>query len=129
MLTEYQDVGGSERASGRFPSKGFEIQVNNSHTDRDPNAAVSYHVADVLDDSPAKDDEWFTEDIVVEGDTITRGRERQAAWCSGRSRADWNGGREGLGPQDRAARAPSRSRATIPRAPSTTRTSGSSRCD
>ena len=34
VLTEYQEVGGNDRASGHFPSKGFEIQVNNSHTDR-----------------------------------------------------------------------------------------------
>src|ERR687884_250191 len=27
VLTEYESVGGNERASGRFPSKGFEIQV------------------------------------------------------------------------------------------------------
>src|SRR5262245_29802291 len=34
VLTEFQEVGGNVRATGRFPSKGFEIQVNNSHTDR-----------------------------------------------------------------------------------------------
>src|SRR6478752_7213001 len=70
VLTQYQEVGGSERASGRFPSTGFEIQVNNSHTDRVRTGSL-YHVQDVLDDSPAKDDEWFTEDIIVKGDSIT----------------------------------------------------------
>ncbi len=70
VLTEYQEVGGSDRASGHFPSKGFEIQVNNSHTDRVRTGSL-YHVSDVLDDSPAKDDEWFTETITVKGDTIT----------------------------------------------------------
>ena len=35
VLTELQEpAAGVVRASGRFPSKGFEIQVNNSHTDR-----------------------------------------------------------------------------------------------
>src|SRR5437879_137834 len=34
VLTECQETGGNVRATGRFPSKGFEIQVNNSHTDR-----------------------------------------------------------------------------------------------
>jgi Domain of Unknown Function (DUF1080) len=95
VLTEYQDVGGNERASGHFPSKGFEIQVNNSHTDRIRTGSL-YHVVDILDDSPAKDDEWFTEDIVVKGDTITvRVNDKQVAeWTQP---ADWNGGREGPG--------------------------------
>jgi hypothetical protein len=95
VLTEYQDVGGSERASGRFPSKGFEIQVNNSHTDRVRTGSL-YHVSDVLDDSPAKDDEWFTEDITVKGDRITvKVNDKQVVdWTQP---ADWNGGREGAG--------------------------------
>jgi len=38
----------SECASGRFPSKGFEIQVNNSHTDRIRTGSL-YHVSDVLE--------------------------------------------------------------------------------
>jgi hypothetical protein len=96
VLTEYQDVvapdGGRPR---RFPSKGFEIQVNNSHTDRVRTGSL-YHVQDVLDDSPAKDDEWFTEHIVVKGDTITvsvNGKQ-VVQWTQP---ADWNGGREGPG--------------------------------
>src|SRR6185312_16447191 len=48
VLTEFQPTG--------FPSKGFEIQVNNSHTDRVRTGSL-YHVSDVMDDSPAKDDE------------------------------------------------------------------------
>ena len=56
--------------SRHFPSKGFEIQVNNSHTDRIRTGSL-YHVVDVLDQSPAKDDVWFTEDIIVNGNTIT----------------------------------------------------------
>jgi 3-keto-disaccharide hydrolase len=95
VLTEYQDVGGNERASGRFPSKGFEIQVNNSHTDRIRTGSL-YHVLDVLDDSPAKDDEWFTEDITVKGDTITvKVNDKQVVnWTQP---GDWDGGREGPG--------------------------------
>jgi hypothetical protein len=95
VLTEYEETGGIVRATGRFPSKGFEIQVNNSHTDRVRSGSL-YHVADVLDDSPAKDDEWFTEHIVVKGDTIAvsvNGRE-VTRWTQP---ADWNGGREGPG--------------------------------
>jgi len=95
VLTQYQAVGGSERASGRFPSTGFEIQVNNSHTDRVRTGSL-YHVQDVLDDSPAKDDQWFTETITVKGDTITvKVNDTQVVnWTQP---ADWNGGPEGPG--------------------------------
>jgi hypothetical protein len=95
VLTEYQDRGGNVRASGVFPSKGFEIQVNNSHTDRVRTGSV-YHVSDILDQSPAKDDEWFTEDIVVKGDTITVSVNgtQVVQWTQP---ADWDGGREGPG--------------------------------
>lgn len=95
VLTEFQDVGGNERASGHFPSKGFEIQVNNSHGDRIKTGSL-YHVVDILDESPAKDDEWFTETITVKGDTIVvKVNEKQVVeWTQ---TADWNGGREGPG--------------------------------
>jgi hypothetical protein len=95
VLTEYEATGGNERASGRFPSKGFEIQVNNTHGDRIKTGSL-YHVVDNLDDSPAKDDEWFTEDITVKGDTITvKLNDKQVVnWTQP---ADWNGGREGPG--------------------------------
>jgi hypothetical protein len=95
VLTQYRAVGGSERASGRFPSTGFEIQVNNSHTDRVRTGSL-YHVQDVLDDSPAKDDQWFTETITVKGDTITvKVNDTQVVnWTQP---ADWNGGPEGPG--------------------------------
>ena len=95
VLTEFQETGGNVRASGRFPSKGFEIQVNNSHTDRIRSGSL-YHVVDVLDQSPAKDDEWFTEHIIVKGDTITvnvNGKQ-MVRWTQ---MPDWDGGREGPG--------------------------------
>jgi hypothetical protein len=95
VLTEFQEVGGNVRASGRFPSKGFEIQVNNSHTDRARTGSL-YHVQDVLDTSPAKDDEWFTEHIIVKDSTITVSVDgkQTVQWTQP---ADWNGGREGPG--------------------------------
>ena len=95
VLTEYEANPANVRASGRFPSKGFEIQVNNSHTDRVRTGSL-YHVQDVVDDSPAKDDQWFTEDIVVKGDTITVSVDgRQVVrWTQP---SDWDGGREGPG--------------------------------
>ena len=84
-----------------------------------------YHVADVLDDSPAKDDEWFTENIIVKGDTITvKVNDKQVGdWTQP---ADWTGGREGPG-RKITGQARSRFRRTIRRARSTTRTSASSR--
>lgn len=95
VLTEYEETGGNLRASGRFPSKGFEIQVDNSHTDRIRTGSL-YHVVDIVDTSPAKDDEWFTEDITVQGETITiKVNENEVVrWTQP---TDWDGGREGLG--------------------------------
>jgi hypothetical protein len=95
VLTEYEDPAVNVRASGRFPAKGFEIQVNNTHGDRVKTGSV-YHVSDVFDESPAKDDEWFTQHIIVKGNTITvsvNGRQ-VVQWTQP---ADWDGGREGPG--------------------------------
>lgn len=94
VLTEFQEVGGSERASGRFPSKGFEVQVYNS--DSGIRTGSLYHVVDIVDQSPAKDDEWFTETIIVKGDTIiVKVNDKQVVnWTQP---ADWDGGREGPG--------------------------------
>ncbi len=62
VLTAFQETG--------FPKQGFEVQVNNTYV-RDPVKTGSlYHVSDVTDALP-KDDEWFTEHIIVKGDTIT----------------------------------------------------------
>jgi 3-keto-disaccharide hydrolase len=60
--TEYQETG--------WPGKGFEVQVNNTYPG-DPRLTGSlYEVADNLAEV-AKDNEWFTEDILVKGDSIT----------------------------------------------------------
>ena len=95
VLTEFQTTGGTVRATGRFPSKGFEIQVNNSHTDRIRTGSL-YHVVDILDQSPAKDDEWFTEHIIVKGETITVfvNDKQVVQWTQ---TPEWDGGREGPG--------------------------------
>ncbi len=78
-----------------WPGKGFEIQVNNTHTDRIRSGSL-YHVQDVLDDSPAKDGVWFTEHIIIKGDTITVlvDGKQVVQWTQP---ADWDGGREGPG--------------------------------
>jgi hypothetical protein len=62
IQTEYQETG--------WPGKGFEVQVNNSYPG-DPRLTGSlYEVADNTGEV-ARDNEWFTEDIVVKGGSIT----------------------------------------------------------
>ena len=93
VLTEFEQVGGNERASGRFPSKGFEVQVYNGTGG--PRTGSLYHVVD-LEESLVKDDEWFTQTIIVNGDTIVvKINEKQVVtWTQP---AGWTGGREGPG--------------------------------
>jgi hypothetical protein len=62
ILTEFVEKG--------WPSKGFEIQVNNTYIKDPVKTGSLYHVSDIKE-APAKDDEWFTEHIIVQGDTIT----------------------------------------------------------
>lgn len=54
--TEYQATG--------WPDKGYEVQVNNSHTDWKRTAGL-YDVMD-LKEVPTKDNEWFTMHIIVQ---------------------------------------------------------------
>ena len=61
VMTEFQPQG--------FPGKGFEIQVNNSHSDRIRTGSL-YHVVD-LSNIPGKDDEWIPMEIKSQGNTIT----------------------------------------------------------
>lgn len=52
-----------------WPSEGIEIQVNNSHGDWRRTASV-YALKDVKE-APARDNEWFTQHIIVKGNKIT----------------------------------------------------------
>ncbi len=54
---------------GGWPAKGFEVQVNNSHTDWRRTGGL-YAVDDVKE-VYVKDNEWFTEYIKVEGKHVT----------------------------------------------------------
>ena len=54
--TEFQDKG--------WPEKGYEVQINNTHGDGRKTGGL-YAVADVMDNSPAKDGEWFTQHVIV----------------------------------------------------------------
>jgi hypothetical protein len=60
--TKYQD--------SDWPKCGYEIQVNNTHSDRIKTASI-YGVKNVMDNSPAKDRQWWTQHIIVKGKTIT----------------------------------------------------------
>ncbi|MEO8481147.1 MAG: DUF1080 domain-containing protein [Acidobacteriota bacterium] len=72
ILTDVVDSG--------FPTKGFEVQLNNSHTDRVRTGSL-YHVVD-LSNIPAKDDEWFSMEIQVKGQTVT-------VWVKGEQVLQW----------------------------------------
>ncbi|MHC4568754.1 MAG: 3-keto-disaccharide hydrolase [Planctomycetota bacterium] len=59
--TKYQERG--------WPSKGFECQVNTTHSDRKKTGGL-YDVQDVIDDAPSVDDQWFDYYIRVEGNYV-----------------------------------------------------------
>jgi hypothetical protein len=58
--TRYQAVG--------FPQIGFEAQVNNSHGDPVKTGSIYHIVKNFV--PPAKDNEWFNEEIIVKGKNI-----------------------------------------------------------
>ncbi|BCS34264.1 glycosyl hydrolase [Luteitalea sp. TBR-22] len=60
--TEYQE--------GGWPQKGYEVQVNNSHTDPIRTGSL-YNIVNVMNTAPARDNEWFTQHIIVKGKTVT----------------------------------------------------------
>lgn len=55
--TRFQETG--------WPKYGYECQVNVSHKDPKKSSGL-YSVVDVAD-PPAEDDEWYTQEIIVEG--------------------------------------------------------------
>ena len=59
--TEYQEDG--------WPNKGYEIQVNQSHSDWRKTGSV-YSFQDVRETFVA-DGEWYTEHVIIKGDQIT----------------------------------------------------------
>lgn len=59
--TKYQDEG--------WPTQGYEIQVNQTHTDWRKTGSV-YAVQDVKE-TYVKDNEWYTEHVIVQGKKIT----------------------------------------------------------
>lgn len=59
--TKFQETG--------WPKYGFEAQVNNTHGDPKKTGGI-YSVKDVMNNSPAKDGEWFDYYIKVDGDHV-----------------------------------------------------------
>lgn len=59
--TKFQESG--------WPKGGYECQVNNTHGDPRKTASI-YAVKDVMNNSPAKDNVWFTQEIIVKGKTV-----------------------------------------------------------
>ncbi len=59
--TAYQPTG--------WPDKGFECQVNNSHTDNKRTGGL-YDIKDVMDVAPAKDNVWFKYEVIVRGNHV-----------------------------------------------------------
>ena len=59
--TRFQETG--------WPRQGFEAQVNNTHRDRKKTGSL-YGIVDVHP-APATDNTWFTQEVIVQGDTIT----------------------------------------------------------
>ncbi|MFV0442651.1 MAG: family 16 glycoside hydrolase [Planctomycetaceae bacterium] len=62
ICTKYQDTG--------WPKVGFECQVNNSYV-KDPRKTGSLYAVKDVNESAAKDDEWWTYNIRLVGKTIT----------------------------------------------------------
>lgn len=56
--TEYQPTD--------WPKKGIEVQVNNTHPDPRKTGSL-YRAKDIMNNAPAKDDEWFTQEVIVRG--------------------------------------------------------------
>ncbi len=71
--TAYQDKS--------WPAKGFEIQVNNSHTDLKRTGGL-YAVKDNME-KVADDDKWFTEHIIVKDKKVT-------IFVDGKKTSEWD---------------------------------------
>jgi len=81
--TEYQEKG--------WPNKGFEAQVNATHTDPKKTGGL-YNVKDVMNDAPNKDGEWFTYEIIVEGKHVVLKVDGKTTW-------DWTQPDDWKGPE------------------------------
>jgi hypothetical protein len=53
-----------------WPTTGIEVQVNQTHGDPKKTGSL-YNIKNVMDKSPAKDNEWFTQNITVKDNHVT----------------------------------------------------------
>jgi len=74
-----------------WPSKGFECQVNQTHGDIKKTGGL-YNVKDVLNESPVKDNEWYTYDILVKGKTVV-------LKINGKTTTEWTKPEDWKGPE------------------------------
>lgn len=86
--TKYQEHG--------FPQAGFEAQVNNTHGDAKKTGGL-YNVKDVMNNSPARDHEWFTYEIIVKGNNIR-------ILINGKETTNWTQPDDWKGTKDQAER-------------------------
>ncbi len=56
--TAYQEQG--------WPNQGYEVQINQTHPDPRKTGGL-YAVKDVMNESPVKDNDWFTQQVTVRG--------------------------------------------------------------
>jgi len=82
--TAYQEKG--------WPKKGYECQVNATHSDRKKTGGL-YGVRDVVDNAPHKDNEWFTYTIRVQGKKVVL-KVNGKTTCEYTEPADAKGGRK-----------------------------------
>ncbi|MBW7989508.1 MAG: DUF1080 domain-containing protein [Planctomycetes bacterium] len=88
--TEYEEKG--------WPPKGFEVQVNNTHSDWRKSGGL-YAVQDVRESQ--KDNEWFTEHIIVRGKHVV-------IKVNGKTTVDWTEPEDGKPPRGMPGRKISR---------------------
>jgi hypothetical protein len=86
--TQYQEKG--------LVAKGFEVQVNNSDS-TDPLRTGSLYKMQNVTEAPAKDGQWFTLHVVVEGKRVT-------VDVGGRKLVDWTEPNRPQPPSDRPGR-------------------------
>jgi hypothetical protein len=84
IMTEFQPTG--------WPAKGFEVQVNNSYASDPRRTGSLYQIQDVKE-LLVPDNQWFTEHIIVKGNTITvRVNDKEVVrWVQP---PDWGGAQE-----------------------------------
>jgi hypothetical protein len=71
----------TEFQEGGWPEKGFECQVNETHSDVKKTGGL-YDVKEVMNQSPARPNEWYTYDVIVQGKHVV-------LKINGKTTCDW----------------------------------------